>query len=102
MSEPKDSLAKRLATECQSLARQLGNHQNDKLELPARDVQKLTTTLLNAGNVMAAIDKIDPMGPPPAGWQRTSAFDGDGRLTIMFVQVDSTPPPAEYGHPTVQ
>lgn len=109
VNPPIPSQAKRIAEECQYMARVLGNHQNDQLTLKASQVTLLVTALLNAGNVLAVIDKLDPAQcNAPVGWRRTTGFDPDGRLYVQFtqlepkdvpVQVEPPPMPETYGHP---
>lgn len=95
---------KTVAETCQQYARALGNHQNDKLELKARDAQKVVTALLNAGNILSALDRFDPAGAAPEGWTRRTAYDAQGRACVTFEQATAAeatvPPPVEgYGHP---
>ncbi len=96
--------ARAVALECQSLARQLGNHQDDQLTLKARDAAKLVTALCNAGNVLDALDAFDPSGPAPAGYIKKLGYDPDGNVTCTFTQTPpdrpAAPPMVEgYGHP---
>ena len=82
----------------------LADHQSDKLELSARNVTALVNALTSAGNILAAADRIEPWGPAPDGWMRTTSFDSAGRMIVTFEQAlspsaDVPPVPEGYGHP---
>ncbi len=100
-----NSNAKRIAKECQSIGKQLGNHQSDRVELPARDIGHIVTTVLSAGNLLESLDQFDPAGPVPAGWERKMEFQPDGKLVVSFTQTEPGPSvplppmPEGYGHP---
>lgn len=95
--------ARGIANECQALARLLGNYQNDRLELKARDAMRLVTVLSNAGNVLATLDEFDPSGPAPTGYAKKLGYDPDGNVTCTFTHL--VPPKVVapmvegYGHP---
>lgn len=100
------SLARQVAGECQSIARQLADHQQDGLTLSGKNVTRLVNALLNAGNFLERADRFDPFAAA-AGWTRKNEFGPDGRLIVVFEQDLPTPdapppPPTGYGHPEVR
>lgn len=89
MTEPEvkptaNTTAKMIATECQNLARVLGNHQDDQLTLKARDCTRLVSALSSAGNVLATLDQFDPSGPAPTGYEKKIGYDPEGNVTVTF------------------
>lgn len=85
---PVTSRAAGLAGECQRLARQYTDRQNaPETVLTPTAVTRLVSALTSAGNVLATLDKFDPAGPAPEGYERTISRTEDGRLVVSFTEL---------------
>ena len=85
------TVAAAVAKECLSVGFECSKYQNDRTEVSAGWMSKITAALISAGNVLHAADKIDPAGAAPAGWTKKTEFAPDGRMVVTFEQEVSPP-----------
>jgi hypothetical protein len=87
------SAAARVADDCLHIARQLSPRQNHaETKLESGSVTAVVNACLSAGNLLSGADKLDPLCPPPDGWERKVEFGPDGRMIVTFAQTLSALP----------
>src|SRR4051812_22033814 len=72
---PAHSPAARVADDCLHVAKLLAPRQNHaETKIESGSVTAIVNACLSAGNLLGAADKLDPLAPPPDGWDRKVEF----------------------------
>jgi hypothetical protein len=85
--------ARTVSQQCLMIGRQLAHSQNEaSTTLTPEQVSRIVSATSSAGNLLEAIDKIDPGAPAPPGWKKNTTITPEGRAIVAFEQCD---PPKE-------
>jgi hypothetical protein len=84
---PKVSTATSVARECLAIAYEMAPNQNDAARLSSAYMGRVVSALVSAGNLLSALARIDPAGPAPEGFKKTTSFDAGGAVSIVFEQL---------------
>lgn len=86
-----NSPAKKVAEDCRRMAFQTAKGQNEaRVTVTGGSMFALTNTLLSAGNLLEALARCDPGAPAPEGFHKTTVFLPDGRVRVVFEQIEPT------------
>ncbi len=102
---PPITKANKVGTECQAIARELSDRQNaPETRMTHGQISRIVTAMSSAGNILTTMDRFDPAGPAPAGFEKKITYDDQGRVVVSFTQTEAPQPtvptmPEGYGHP---